>query len=216
MAMRVVVFSNVRLFCETLTSCLENYAEIKEVIACHKTTEIQGLLASKSPDVVLFDVTDKDILPELRALTEVSIGVRVLAMGVPEVPEKVLACAEAGVDGYIPIQCSVKDLLEKIQMALRGECLCHPKIVGHLFQRLHQRGHGADRAELHDPLTHRECEVLRLVARGLSNKEVARELVLSVATVKNHLHKIFGKLGVSGRMEVLAKLRNEPWLIRAA
>ena len=216
--MRIMVFSNVRLFSETLSASLVNNNQMTEVIPCHKATQIQDIVIKQSPDVILFDVTDEMALPELHALSEISIGVPILAMGVQETPEKVLACAEAGIDGYIPRHSSIKELLTRIEMALKGECTCHPKIARHLFNELRKHGNETPKVEEigHKPLTRRECEVLRLLSRGLPNKIIARDLSLSVATVKNHVHNIFSKLKLKSRSEVLAKLRDEPWLIRAA
>lgn len=216
--MHILVFSNIRLFSETLATCLASYNSMTEVIPCHEATRIKDILLEKSPNVILFDVTDDKALPELHALSEISFGTPILAMGVQETPEKVLACAEAGIDGYIPRNCTVEELLLIIEMALKGECSCHPKIAPHLFHELRKQGSCISTTEQtkHVPLTPRECEVLQLLSKGLSNKAIAQELLVSVATVKNHAHNIFSKLNVRGRTEVLAKLRDEPWLIHAA
>jgi len=216
--MRILVFSNVRLFCETLAVCLSNYDSMAEVIPCYKATRIQDMLIEKSPNLILFDVTDEKALPELQALSKVSLNVPVLAMGVQEIPDKILACAEAGIDGYIPRDSTIEELLSSIEMALRDECSCHPKIARHLFHELRKHGNDVSMTEQtkHMPLTPREREVLRLLAKGLPNKTIAQELLVSVATVKNHVHNILHKLNIRGRSEVQAKLRDEPWLIHAA
>ena len=213
--MRIVVYSNVRLFCETLAICLVNRDRIEEATPCYRATQIQEVIVKKRPDVVLFDVSNEQVLPELRALNRNSFTAPILVMGIPETPEKVLSCAEAGMDGYIPRQSSVEDVLYKIEMALRGECGCDPKIAGHLFRKLRDRRTMPPATDLVESLTHREREVLREIAKGHSNKQIARELVLSVATVKNHVHNIFSKLHVNSRAEVLAKLRDEPWRLSA-
>ncbi|MCP4936410.1 MAG: response regulator transcription factor [bacterium] len=100
--------------------------------------------------------------------------------------------------------------------ALRGECVCNPLIAGSLLREVRRRQKIAHEQVGSELLTRRECEVLRLLGQGVSNKQIARELNLSVATVKNHVHNIFAKLNIHSRGEALARLRNEPWIARIA
>lgn len=93
----------------------------------------------------------------------------------------------------------------------RCETRCHPKVVTSLLKELRRRRGFSDSSE-GEPLTRRESEVLRLVGRGFSNKEVARSLNLSESTIKAHMHSIFAKLRVRRRGEAIARLRSEPWL----
>jgi DNA-binding NarL/FixJ family response regulator len=138
-----------------------------------------------------------------------------LALALPEVPKEVVACADAGFTAYLPRQASIDDLRGLMRMALRDEATCHPKVVVCLLNELRRR-RGANEVYQSEPLTKRESDVLRLVGRGASNKEVARTLNLSVSTVKAHMHSILAKLRVPGRAQAIARLRNEPWLERSA
>ncbi len=103
-----------------------------------------------------------------------------------------------------------------MKMALNGECVCHPKIAGSLLREVRRRCEPDSKPTLTEALTNRECEILNLVARGLSNKQIANTLVISVATVKNHLHTIFAKLQVTSRAQAISLLRNEPWVVQFA
>jgi two-component system, NarL family, nitrate/nitrite response regulator NarL len=141
--------------------------------------------------------------------------VRLMALAVTEIPCEVIACAEAGFSSYVPREASIEELTAILKMALRGEVPCHPTITSGLLREIRRRQH-APESDPSEPLTHRECEVLHLVGRGLCNKEIACRLCLSPATVKNHLHSIFGKLRVGGRTAAIARLRTEPWLERSA
>jgi DNA-binding CsgD family transcriptional regulator len=91
-------------------------------------------------------------------------------------------------------------------MALRGECACSPRVTADLFRELRRRRGAAGDQPPTEPLTRRETEVLRHVSHGRSNKEVARALDLSVATVKNHLHAIYAKLRVNRRSQAVDRI----------
>jgi DNA-binding NarL/FixJ family response regulator len=210
--MRVLIFSHVRLFCETLSASLESWGDIYEVGTCSLADTLVEDVARFRPDIVLFHSASELSLGEVRAVSNAFPGTLILALAVPENPEQVIACADAGVTGYIPPQASVTDLHAMLQLAFKGECVCSRKIVGSLLREVRRRQSAGDLPES-DPLTQREVEVLSLIGRGFSNKEIARELVLSIATVKHHVHNIFGKLRVSCRAQALTRLRNEPWLV---
>jgi DNA-binding NarL/FixJ family response regulator len=173
--------------------------------------ELAARVGELDPDLVLFDVNSERLLLEARAFADAFPAVRLLALAMAEIPREVIACAEAGFSGYVARETSLDDLPTILQMALRGEVSCHPTITSSLLHEIRRRRHGPESSR-GEPLTRRECEVLRLVARGLSNKTIACQLGLSPATVKNHLHIVFGKLGVGGRAEAAARLRDEPWV----
>lgn len=189
---------------------------VTDVRACCRIDSLSREVVDQQADVVIFDVSGEGALGEARALGELCPQVCLIALGVAPTAEAVIACADAGFAGYIPHHASLEDLCVGIRLALRGHCHCPPEVSGSLMQELRRRRRHEPASEASEPLTPRESEVLQQVARGMSNKEVAVALSLSVATVKNHLHSVFAKLRVSGRTEALAKVRNEPWLVRTA
>ncbi len=214
--MRVYVFSYIRLFSEALAAYLESSNEISEVTARHRADHLVEEVLDFFPDIVLIDVTIESALTEARAVSDALPGIPILAVALPENAEKVIACADAGLTGYISRQGSVEELVATMLGALRGECVCTPSITGSLLREVQRRQEFTNEQNLSEHLTRRECEILRLLGRGFSNKQIARELNLSVATVKNHVHNIFAKLNIHSRGEALARLRNEPWIARIA
>lgn len=197
--MRALVFSPVRLFGECVAAALQLCDEIERAVAAYAVADLRDRVEELPADVVLFDVTGERALGEARVLTSTCPDTPVLALAVPELAEHVLACADVGLVGYVPREASVAELVPLMRMAVRGESSCHPRILGDLFRELCRRQSNGHGALPNPPLTARETEVLRLVSRGHCNKEIARALNLSVATVKNHLHNAFAKLGVQRR-----------------
>ena len=154
----------------------------------------------KSPaDVVLMDLR----MPELdgaettaRILAN-SPKTRVLVLTTYETDADILRAVEAGAAGYLLKDVSRADLLDAIRSAAAGRTVLAPSVATRLLQ--HMREPATDR------LSPREVEVLRLVAQGLSNSEIGRELYISETTVKTHLLRAFGKLGVSDRTAAVTK-----------
>ena len=210
--MRVCVFSHIRLFSDTLAAYLETCNEISEVTDCYQADHLVAEVLGFFPDIVLIDVTIECALIEARAVSGAIPEIPILAIALSEKAEKVIACADAGLVGYIPRQGSVKELVANMLGALRGECVCPPSITGSLLREVQQR---QEFVYVSKQLTQRESELLRLLGQGLSNKQIAHKLVLSAATVKAHLHNIFAKLHIHSRGEAMARLRNEPWIATA-
>ena len=130
-----------------------------------------------------------------------------VALGVADADDHVLGCAEAGVAGYVPRDASLDDLVAVIESAFRGEAICSPRIAGSLLRRIATLAAGQNGTMPLAHLTGREREIVRLIDRGLSNKEIARDLGIEVATVKNHVHNILEKLQVRRRGEAAARMR---------
>jgi DNA-binding NarL/FixJ family response regulator len=142
----------------------------------------------------------------IRALRERRPGTPIVGFGVEEVEGEVLACAEAGLAGYVPCDASLDDLVMRIQSVFRGELMCPPRIAASLFRRLESASANAAPAATALALTSREREVLTLIGGGLSNKEIAGRLNIEVSTVKNHVHNLLEKLQVTSRAQAAARL----------
>lgn len=209
--MNLVIFTPVRLFGEALGGALSGIGDVSVRAVCHAVDEVSRTVLEALPDLVLYDVTGDHAFSEVRAVAEAVPDVPIIAIALDEKASAVIACADAGVAGYVPRDVSIGDLDELMRMTLRGEASCHPKMVACLMRELKRRK-GVAEPEDAEALTRRESEVLHLVGRGLANKEVATALHLSVSTIKAHLHNIFAKLQVRGRSEAIARLRREPWL----
>jgi DNA-binding NarL/FixJ family response regulator len=140
-------------------------------------------------------------------LGESRAGIAVLALGVPETESHVLACAKAGAAGYIPREGSLQDLLDGIRQVARGEAHYSPRLVAILLQRFTARDTRREPAV--ERLTVRELEIVQLIDQGLTNREIAAQLFIELATVKNHVHNILEKLQLRGRTEAAAWVRTQ-------
>ena len=202
---RVAVVAETRLFRDGVADTLRRH-DVEIVGAAATGREALECVHSLRPDVVLLDMARIESAETLRALTTAVPTTKVVALAVPEVEAHVIACAEAGIAGYVPREGSVADLIATIESVASGETLFSPRMAAGLLRRL--AALAAERDPDGDPrLTARETEIAELIADGLTNKEIAQRLFVEVATVKNHVHNILEKLNVRRRGEAAARVR---------
>jgi two-component system, NarL family, nitrate/nitrite response regulator NarL len=206
---RAVVYSPVRLFADGVTQCL-NDRSAAEVEACYTLDSLDVLLAQRKVDILLFDVTTGDALAAARSLISRYPEIRAVALALPEIPDQVIACVDLGFTSYIPPNATVNELCDIVDRALREEVICAPAVACGLIRELHRRSPAVNPWDPEDQLTRREHEVLTLMSQGLSNKEIAKMLGLSVATVKNHVHSVLGKSNLSHRSQTFGKPHFHP------
>ena len=206
---RVLVLSDIKLYRDVLTASLAAQPGVGACEALATVDEaIPRLAGGDGATIVLMDMARPESYQAVRALLAAAPAVPILAFAVGDSDEEVLACAEAGVAGFVLRSGSLQELAEAIHRLARGELLCSPRTAASLFRRLsHLAAARRDAAASQDPLTSREREISVLLDDGLSNKEIARRLHIEVATVKNHVHRILEKLHVSRRGEAAARLR---------
>ncbi|WP_449407521.1 response regulator [Microbacterium maritypicum] len=157
--------------------------------------EAVALAADLRPDVVLMDLRMPGVsgIEATSRLTAELPGVRVLVLTTYETDDDILGAIEAGASGYLLKAAPHEEIVAGIRAVAEGHTVLAPSIAATLVTRM--RTERAERPQL----TPRELEVLRLVAAGRSNPEIARELFIGEATVKTHLIHVFEKLGVSDR-----------------
>jgi DNA-binding NarL/FixJ family response regulator len=203
---RLLVVAEVRLYRDGLRAALGARPQFDVVGTASTTSEALQLIADVSPSVVIVDMTSRASLSLSQAIRQKAPSIHVIAFGVEETEGDVLACAAAGLSGYVPAEASIDELVERIQCVMRGELMCTPRIAAALFRTVQNR----DTASTNSPdvllLTSRERDVLRLVNIGLSNKEIAVRLSIEVSTVKNHVHHVLEKLQVTSRAQAIAKM----------
>ena len=158
-------------------------------------------LASKlQPDVILMDLQmpEMDGIAATQAIKERTPSARVIVLTSFTDDQHVLPAIKAGATGYILKDASAEELLQAIEAASRGEARLHPMVAKRLMEQVTapppERKPGAD-------LTPRELEVLRLLAKGMSNKEIAHDLVTSERTIKGHVSNILSKLNLADRTQ---------------
>jgi len=158
-------------------------------------------------DIVLLDMATPNSVAIAQAIRDEAPGIRVVALTLAESEYEFVACAEAGVAGYVTPNDSSAELLAVLAGVARGEVACPPRIAAMLLRRVAALAGGSDSSLRQTHLSHREREIVRLIDGGLSNKEIARELGVEVATVKNHVHNILNKLRVHRRSDAAALFR---------
>jgi two-component system, NarL family, nitrate/nitrite response regulator NarL len=201
------VIAAVRLYREGLADALARAPRVGVVGMARSVPEAAAQLAAHKPDVILLSAPVDSAPPAVRRLRAIAPGARVIALAVREVDQEVVAWAEAGVDAFVTHDVSLRTLVDIVETAARGELLCTPRTAGALLRRVRAR---AQERSLDGPatsLTQREREIAELIVGGLSNKEIAMRLQIDVPTVKNHVHHILEKLGVTRRAQAAAHLR---------
>lgn len=207
---QILILTDIRLYREGLAQVL---TRDQRVGVCGAACDLQTALTTiedERPDVVLIDLAMSDSLAAVRAIRLLHGGAKVVALGVPEIEDEVLACAEAGVAGYVPREAGVGELVAAIESVGRGELLCSPRVAAALRERLTILADSQGPVRIDARLTARETEILGLVERGLSNKDIARQLGIEIATVKNHVHNVLDKLHVHRRGLAAARMRATP------
>jgi two-component system, NarL family, nitrate/nitrite response regulator NarL len=166
--------------------------------------------------VILFDAARQDSVEFLKDLVASAPHSRVVAFGVKDTDDEILALAAAGTAGYICNSAESSDVVNVLERVMRDELLCSPRASASLYRRvakLSKGGNGGSSDSVGDGdagaalLSRREVQIAHLIDRGLTNKQIARELGIEAATVKNHVHNMCEKLDVHRRGEAAARVR---------
>ncbi|GAB3718056.1 response regulator transcription factor [Amycolatopsis oliviviridis] len=178
---------------EGLRGMLEAEPDLSVIGEAGSGDEAVALSRVKQPDVILMDLRmpGLDGVGATRKILADRPGQRVVVLTTYETDADILRAVEAGASGYLLKDASRTELAGAIRAASRGETVLAPSVAGKLVNRV--------RNPTASPLSAREIEVLRLVARGSTNADIGRTLHISEATVKTHLLRTFGKLDVSDR-----------------
>jgi DNA-binding NarL/FixJ family response regulator len=200
---RVVVVDDHDLFRTGLRNLLEEQGVNVVGEAANGETAIQ-LANELAPDVVIMDLNMPGLtgVETTRKLAGVAPLTRVVVLTISADDDDVMDAVMAGACGYLLKDSSIQDLIVGIRAAAAGESLISPQIAGKLLQRLRAQSTSEDaaatiRAELSD----REIEVLKLIANGKDNAQIARDLFISPKTVKNHISNILLKLQIDNRIQ---------------
>jgi len=167
--------------------------------------EAVDLVQQKRPDVVLMDIRmpNLDGIEATRRLTALPPAPRVLMLTTFDLDQYVYEALRAGASGFLLKDAGADELLHGVRVVNAGEALLSPSITRRLIADYARRPPASEQPAALAELTPRELEVLRLLARGLSNGEIARELVLGDATVKTHVARVFQKLDLHDRAQAV-------------
>ena len=205
---RVFLLSDVRLYREGLLLSLQRRDVFDVLGANHLSDDIVAHIAALKADAVILDMSARDGFSLARQLNSTVPATKIIAFAVNEIDHLVLACAEAGVAGYVTPDATAEDLENAVQFALRGELYCSAGIAGLLFRRIGVLAAKPVDFSATETLTVRERQILNLLSDGMSNKDIGRALLISNATVKNHVHNILDKLQLRRRGEAAAWARD--------
>jgi two-component system nitrate/nitrite response regulator NarL len=210
--MQIVVLTPIRLMGDGLAACFSRQSEIKVDAVVSNLDELRGLLATRAVDLVLIDVTQGIDLYDVRTIATDWPAIALVALGLQEQRQEVIRCGRAGFAGYIGRDASVEVLCNALSEIVQGRLACPAEISSGLLRALFSRDRPAVDHRFDHALTRRESDVLQLIGQGLSNKEIARELSLSVATVKHHVHNVLDKLKLGRRAQAMRRVRDAPWI----
>ena len=208
---RVLLVDDQALFREALATLLDVRDDVEVVGDAADGDEALRRAAELAPDVVLMDLRmpELDGIAATRRLRAQLPEVRVLALTTFDTDEEVFAALRAGAVGYLLKDVSSQRLVEAVEAAARGESVLQPSVAAKVVARV---------AALPDdavprprppvvPLSERELAVVRLLAEGRSNREIAADLYLAEGTVKNHVTALLGKLGARDRTQAALRAR---------
>jgi DNA-binding NarL/FixJ family response regulator len=163
-------------------------------------------VAALAPDVVLMDVRmpDLDGISATRELIAASPEIRVVVLTTFEQDDYIFGALSAGASGFLLKRSKPEELLTAIHTVAGGEALLSPSVTSRVIERMARDPAPDPRRDARlDDLTAREREVLELIARGLSNAEIADALVIEASTVKTHVKNVLAKLGVRDRLQAV-------------
>lgn len=214
---RVLMVGRHRLFRECLAASLETRERVRVVAQVGELAEAERWMEGEgAAEIVLVDLSRPEDVPmdRLARLARNRNGSRVVVLGLAEEEHDFMRCVEAGASGYVLQSSSLDDLEEALERVMAGEVFCSPRVTYSMFSRLGELAREKRRRERVEALelTPREMEVLGLIADGLSNREIAERIHLSIYTVKNHVHNILDKLDVAGRDEAVRLAYEHRWL----
>jgi DNA-binding NarL/FixJ family response regulator len=198
--MRIAIVDDdplVRMGLRAILASVDGWEVVAEARDGHEALAAVG---AASPDVVLMDIRmpEMDGLEATRRIVEADPYAKVLVLTTFEVDEYVFEAMRAGAAGFVLKRVPPKELIDAVGIVAAGESLLFPSSTRAVIERFAQR-RGSELPEL----TEREQEVLRLLARGLSNQEIGAHLYVSVETVKSHVASLLMKLGVRDRTQAV-------------
>ncbi len=206
MTLRILLADDQHLVRTGLKLILEAQPGLKVVGEAQDGAQAVSLAQALRPDVCLFDIRMPvmDGLEATRRLAGPGVPspLAVVVITTFDLDEYVFSALKAGARGFLLKDAGPEMLVQAVHAAASGEALIAPKVTARLLERFAALGDPARRRQPVEPLTEREEEVLRTLARGQTNEELAQTLHVSLSTVKSHVANLMGKLGVRNRVEL--------------
>ena len=193
---------------------LESQPDFEVVGEAGDGEEAVELTKQLHPEVVIMDITMPKLsgIEATKQIKALYPSMAVLVLTGYDYDEYVFALIEAGAAGYLLKEATGDELIDAIRLVKAGEPAVHPRIMRKILEHLRTPVQEPAEIATAESLTEREMEVLRWAVKGMSNKEIADALCLSVRTVQAHLQNIFNKLGVGSRSEAIVYALKKGWL----
>ncbi len=214
---RVFVAAENRLLREALARMLTKRGSI-EIVGLNATEPFRSQVLVKWAADVLLLVSQGNLEEDLTAIREAHAeapGVRILLIGMTKEKGEFLQCVRAGISGYLWKDAAADDVLEGIRAVQAGEAVCPGALCTVLFRYFEQESSPLPCASVRQRLgfTRREQQLIPLIAKGLTNKEIASHFCLSEQTVKNHLYRMKHKIGAEDRLSIVQRYRTQGFLL---
>lgn len=208
--MRIGILTPIRLIGEGVAASLRVCGADYEPALIFNLKQLRGLVQSAAPPrLAIVDVTQSLSLELIREFHVDFPSLPLIALGLREQEADIVAHGSAGFIGYLRREDGLAELRARVDDALCGRMLCSPEIAAGIMRGLFLRERGRNTPAA--GLTAREAHVEELVRRGMSNKEIARQLDLSESTVKHHVHAILGKRRLNSRFQLIRDGRDGAW-----
>ena len=203
MTIRILIADDHGLIRAGLRALLQSAPDLTVVGEAEDGITLLSRVVELNPDIVLMDISMPGLsgIEATRQLREISPSTRVLALTVHEDEGMLREMIRAGAHGYIVKRAIESDLLQAIQVVSQGHIYVYPTLTGALVQDLSP--HKRTTQSLHATLTAREIDVLLLLARGYTNRQIAKELNLSQRTIEGYRATLVSKLGIKSRVELM-------------
>jgi NarL family two-component system response regulator LiaR len=211
---RILIADDHTLVREGTRERLEREEDFEVVGEAADGEEAVRLVNQLKPNVAILDIAMPNLngIEAAKQIKKTQPGTAILVLSAYDDDQYIYAVLEAGADGYLLKNVRGHQLVDAIRDVCAGEVVLDPHVARKVVQWFSSLSHGHRAEGAGDYVSERELEVLKLAAKGMSNKEIAAQLALSVRTVQSHLGHIFDKLGVSSRTEAVLRALKEGWL----
>ena len=210
---RILLADDHALVREGTKELLEREDDLEVVAEASDGKTAVQLATKQRPDVVIMDFAMPKLngIEATRQIKAIDPSIAVLVLTAYDNEQYIFAFLEAGAAGYLLKDAHIDELIKAIRAVHAGESILHPAIARKVINRFARPAEKYGKEAALNQLTKRELEVLKLAAKGMSNREIALELSISVRTVQTHLSNIFTKIGVGSRIEAVIYGLRQGW-----
>jgi DNA-binding NarL/FixJ family response regulator len=211
---RILLADDHALLREGTRELLEREEDLQVVAEAGDGEEAVRLTESQRPDVAIMDIAMPKLngIEATKRIKSLCPATAVLILTAYDDDQYIYALLEAGAAGYLLKNVRRRDLIEAVRAVNAGESVLHPVVARKVINRLARASSKPPDEKALEQLTEREFGILKLAAKGMSNKDIAAHLSLSVRTVQAHLSTVFGKMQVGSRTEAVVQALQRGWL----